>query len=412
MATIKFSIRSNKNPARIYVRVRNGRSLDLKIPTNWHINPTEWNADSGKPKRTNQVNLKKLSQSLNLLYSDILALINTSETAQVNPNELKALIDPKRARKQAIPSGLVDYYLYYIEHLKRKADLGRIAKTTVTKYKGNMRIIEGMQKHYGEHYQVKDVNLNFIEQLEGYCQNIMLYNTNTTGRAIKFLKTVCRHARINGVPTDLQLDAIKGYSKKIGFIVLSWDDLKAIGEAQLNSEHLENARDWLLISCYTGQRVSDFLDFDKNKLSELKDSKGNAVPIIDFVQKKTGKHIKLPYGKLVQSILDKREGDFPRKISSQKYNEYIKEVCKIAGINNKVQGAKHDPESNRKKEGVYERWELVTSHIGRRSFASNYYGKIPTPSIMYATGHSTEQMLLRYIGKTNQDRALELAKYF
>lgn len=55
-------------------------------------------------------------------------------------------------------------------------------------------------------------------------------------------------------------------------------------------------------------------------------------------------------------------------------------------------------------------WKLLTENhaypllIGRRSFASNFYGKIPTPLLMEATGHSTEQMFQRYISSTNTER--------
>ena len=55
---------------------------------------------------------------------------------------------------------------------------------------------------------------------------------------------------------------------------------------------------------------------------------------------------------------------------------------------------------------------LVSSHIGRRSFASNNYGKIPTSFLMYITGHTTEAMFLTYIGKSNKDIAMELTNYF
>jgi hypothetical protein len=39
----------------------------------------------------------------------------------------------------------------------------------------------------------------------------------------------------------------------------------------------------------------------------------------------------------------------------------------------------------------------------RRSFASNYYGKIETPLLMNITGHSKEPTFLTYIG-THQNK--------
>ena len=45
----------------------------------------------------------------------------------------------------------------------------------------------------------------------------------------------------------------------------------------------------------------------------------------------------------------------------------------------------------------------MTSHIIRRSFASNYYGKIETPLLKNITGHSKESTFLTYIG-THQNK--------
>ncbi|OAH72711.1 hypothetical protein AXA65_09750 [Chryseobacterium sp. FP211-J200] len=66
----------------------------------------------------------------------------------------------------------------------------------------------------------------------------------------------------------------------------------------------------------------------------------------------------------------------------------------------------------RTKDVDAEKWEILSSHIGRRSFASNFYGKIPTPLLMEATGHSTEQIFLRYINPIDNDRILSLSNYF
>jgi len=55
---------------------------------------------------------------------------------------------------------------------------------------------------------------------------------------------------------------------------------------------------------------------------------------------------------------------------------------------------------------------MVSTHTARRSFATNHYGKLPTPVIMSATGHTTEKMLLAYIGKTAKDNALVLQDFW
>ncbi|MNN74712.1 hypothetical protein D3C81_1909410 [compost metagenome] len=60
---------------------------------------------------------------------------------------------------------------------------------------------------------------------------------------------------------------------------------------------------------------------------------------------------------------------------------------------------------------VLQKWQAITSHIGRRSFASNFYGKIPTLLLMEATGHSTEQMFNRYVSLANTERTVALGTH-
>jgi hypothetical protein len=137
----------------------------------------------------------------------------------------------------------------------------------------------------------------------------------------------------------------------------------------------------------------------------------------------------VPLHPKVLEILEKRNGKFPKPITDQKYNDYIKTVCQIAELNEEIKGSKLidlNKEENelkkaknkeeiklyRKEENIYKKWELTTSHIGRRSFCTNFYGTIPTSYLIYVSGHSTEKEFLNYLGKNNKDLALELTKYF
>ncbi|MNT12496.1 hypothetical protein D3C72_1474230 [compost metagenome] len=139
--------------------------------------------------------------------------------------------------------------------------------------------------------------------------------------------------------------------------------------------------------------------------------------LIEFTQKKTGKIMTIPVHPKVIEVLNKRNGVFPYAISSQKYNDYIKIVCEIAEITEMVTGSKltetyEDSGIYRKENGTFRKCDLVSSHIGRRSFATNFYGTIPTSLLINITGHSTEVMFLSYIGKSNKDLAKETFKYF
>jgi hypothetical protein len=52
------------------------------------------------------------------------------------------------------------------------------------------------------------------------------------------------------------------------------------------------------------------------------------------------------------------------------------------------------------------------NYVCRRSFATNFYGRIPTPILMNITAHGTEKMYLAYIGKTTYDNAFQMLDYF
>lgn len=57
----------------------------------------------------------------------------------------------------------------------------------------------------------------------------------------------------------------------------------------------------------------------------------------------------------MQSILNKRNVKFPREISDQKFNDYIKKASEEVCINEKVEGAKMD-EMEVKENGIRRRF--------------------------------------------------------
>ena len=136
---------------------------------------------------------------------------------------------------------------------------------------------------------------------------------------------------------------------------------------------------------------------------------GNNIKVIDFTQDKTGKIMSVFVNEMVTEILNKRNGDFPRKISDQRYNTYIKIVCEKAGINETVEGTMKDSVTKRQVTGIFEKYKLVVSHIGRRSFASNNFSKFPIVYLMSQTGHTSQRTFFDYIGKTSDELTFAFA---
>lgn len=104
-------------------------------------------------------------------------------------------------------------------------------------------------------------------------------------------------------------------------------------------------------------------------------------------------------------IIDKYNGKLPNPISNQKFNQYLKEIAKKSASLS-VRVSKTMVRSGKKVTIDYKKWELVSSHVARRSFATNAYLQgIPALTIMAITGHKTEKAFLRYIKLSSADHA-------
>ena len=410
MASINLLLQSKKNPSVIYIRLRDGRTLDIKAKTNYHIDPSNWDEVTQRPLKRllKVVDFANLDTDLATLKNDLLKEYNISKGIKViNTLWLKDFLNPTQVEKK-YPDILVDYIDTFIELKKNDIRKPTIVKCNVIKH-----LLELYQKQTKSILYIRNIDSKFKSDFEKYCISVG-YAPNTTARNIRFIKTFCKHAKSNGVETHQQLDSIKAKYHKVESIYLTLEEIELIENIDSTelTESLANARDWLLISCYCGQRVSDFLRFDKSMIRYEKNKEGILKPLIEFTQVKTDKIMTIPLHKKIMEILKKRNGDFPKKISDQKYNDHIKKVCKAAKIEESTHGVKFDHATKKKVEKDYEKWELVSSHIGRRSFATNNYGIIPTSFLMYITGHTTEAMFLTYIGKSNKDIAMELTSYF
>jgi integrase len=410
MASINLLLQSKNSPAVIYVRLRDGRTLDIKAKTNYHVDPANWDDVEQRPtkKALKDVDFANLDTDLATLKNDLLKEYNKSKGVKVvDALWLKDFVNPPQTEEKH-PDKLVDYIGTFIEFKRSEVKNTTIVKCNVIKH-----LLQRYQKDIKSVLYIRDINAKFKVDFERYCISAG-YAPNTTARNIRFIKTFCKHAKANGVETHHQLDGIKAKYHTVAIIYLTPDEIESIEKLESKdlTDGLENARDWLLISCYCGQRVSDFLRFDKSMIRYEKNKAGELKPLIEFTQVKTEKIMTIPLHFKIMEILKKYDDNFPRKISDQKYNEHVKKVCKVADIKEPTHGIKFDHETKKKVEKDYEKWELVSSHIGRRSFATNNYGIIPTSFLMNITGHTTEAMFLKYIGKSNKDIAMELTSYF
>jgi integrase len=278
-----------------------------------------------------------------------------------------------------------------------------LSKSRINSYNNLLGIFKNYQGK--KTYRVKDINLLFSKQFLNWMLNEKEYSESYARKKINDLKTVCGDAAIYGIQTSGQLKLIKGGKPINEFIIyLNPSELKKIEKAKLISKAHQNARKWLLFGCHIGQRGGDLLNITKDNFVTR-----NNLEVIELTQQKTGKKVTIPILEKTKEIL--RDG-LPHPIAIQNFNNYIKQVCKIAELNELIKGRKYDKEKERRITGTHEKWELITSHVCRRSFATNLYGVLPTPLIMQITAHSTEKMFLQYIGKGSLDYAQQIADFY
>lgn len=406
MAAITFSYRSKKEFAPLEARLsftHNQKRFSFYTRSRIEVTKDFWQ-DYKKGinfRDTEKANLKAdVDSEINNIRKHTLKQFNQAEVSYINKDWFKNTIEDyyRPNQKLKLPEYLLPYFDYYLNFKKNELNVN---KRSVQRWKVIRNKIESLQKANNELYKISDINEDFLIKWTDYskAQN---YASDTTKKEFSYIKTVCKHAKTKGINVSPELDSlrIKLSKHQTPKIYLSLSELEKIKAVEGLPPYLENAKDWLLISCFTGQRISDFMRFNK---SMLRISKGKH--FLDIKQEKTGKDVTVPILPIVLDILEKRNGNFPKPISDQRYNDYIKEVAKRAGLNKLTEGGIR--KDNRKVNGKYPKWQLVTSHIGRRSFATNFYGKLPTTFLKDITGHGTEQMLLAYIGKTSKDTAFE-----
>ncbi len=415
MASINFRTKgSNKPEASIYVTFRNGRDCILEMKSGITAPMSDW-ITGGKVvvKRNDPHHYIKqnLQASLDGLRSKISDEIN--KTTDYTKEWLEGCVNEYHGIKPKTNDLLLDYFDKYVNYISNQVANIRSQNTTKTYVTSRSRI-EEFQNYKGREYRVQDVDITLKGQFIEWARNIAKYRPATYMKTVKQIKTVLKYAKRNGIDVDetyLQdTESMEIQKRKItgvSIVFLSVEEIAHLMRYE-GLDHLVNARDWLVISCWTGCRVSDLMKLTSANIhTTISGEKA-----IKYTQQKTGDKITAPYHPHVAQIIERNGGNFPRPITPQRYNDYIKEVCRLVGMKDQIEGEKHNPEINRKERGIFPKYELVTSHIGRRSFASNHYGQLPTEVVMLVTGHDTVRQFLDYVGKDPEEHIVLMHKFY
>jgi integrase len=175
------------------------------------------------------------------------------------------------------------------------------------------------------------------------------------------------------------------------------DELRVLQEANL-PDHLAEVRDFFLVMCYSGLRHSDASRITPDTI------KGR---FIELTTKKTSKPLRIPLSGRAEAILKRYDYRLP-EIGVVQFNRLIKTLCREVGFTELIQV----PKMVKGVEVIrdYEKWELVSSHTGRRSCLTLLASAgVPLSDIIGISGHSTIQALEKYLLQSQSDKAESLS---
>lgn len=408
MATINYRIKSKENKeVSIYVYFRPSGSTVISTKTGYTVNPKNW-SKSKKRAKASDPHLHNLNISLDNLITFLSQSLNYD-------NQQGVEIDNKWLRKKVneynnkVPPSDNSYLFNFLDTsierlgLKRANDGSKgLKKSTLKGYNTFRNVLNTYEEEIGYRIRFSGLDKGFIDDFFKWLVEEKKYAKSQSSRLMKRLKKLLKDAQIEGIPVSINPDLIgREYMyqpEKVINVITKEDFLKIVNLKGL-PDYLENTRKWILIGLMIGQRVSDLLRLNKDMIRFEEEN----LAMIDIVQQKTNTQVTIPVeNHYVLNILKSKP---PHKISPQRLNEYMKEVFKRAGINEIIQGYRLNPKTKRKEKMEGPKYEFITSHDLRRSFATYHYdnGK-SVGKIMKITGHKRESTFYDYIGKNpNKD---------
>ncbi len=402
--TFFFFLSKNASAKNIHLKlIDEDQNINFTFRLALRIDKNDWDIKKQRPVNIYLKKYKNINRRLNEIKLSLTSHINKKLKKKAKLTQ-KGLL--KEIHKICSIEKILyteNSLLYFVQHyIKSKKDI--ICNTTYKRYNVFFGLIQRFEGYMGERLYIDKIDMEVISSFIRFGKNEE-YSESTIYRTIHFIKTILNFAERKNIRTNVaQLNNIRFEKQKKEVIVLSEKEILKIKNAKI-PKSLQTARDWLLISCYTGQRISDFMRFSTDKIVKINDRY-----CLNFIQQKTKKEITLPLHPTVLRIIQQNRCSFPKQMDMHKYNEHIKEIARICNLDELIKAKKRV--GYRSKIMEIEKWQLITSHIGRRSFATNFYGKIPTALLMEATGHCSEQMFLKYIALINKDRILSLSNYF
>lgn len=178
-------------------------------------------------------------------------------------------------------------------------------------------------------------------------------------------------------------------------VYLTEEELQRLIDYTPRNQREEYVRAIFCICAFCGTRHSDALNLNESNIA------GDS---LQYVSVKTKIHATVPLKPIVRRyILDRPQIE----VDDTTYNRIIRNICRKCGITDKVKIFKAG------KECEGEKWEYVSSHTARRTFASLLYLRgVDLYTISRMIGHTSVKTTEGYIHAELRTDSEELMGYF
>ena len=322
---------------------------------------------------------------------------------------------------------------YYKNNLVTTA-IQRVIEVEYFDKKDSLRLFSQLMAKVVEYQKVKrlklktkDVTQDFINGFYAFLVTYFKHSHATSNKHCKSLTHAVRYQK-NAFPNIVEvshnINSVKykrltkseiRVRKDEIVIPLSFSELDLIHNTEV-PERLQDVKKTILFISEVGLRVSDF-----NKLTDENIKTNNqGVKYWGFWNKKTGYDVVLPINQRILKYIDcygKPKTTF-KENDNVTLNKQIKEICEIAGIDGVVKSRKsqsvivNGKSTRRSISNTYKKFEIITNHSFRRSFATNYIKVIGAYNVRAVTGHKSDEMLYNYINESsiNDDQISQMLK--
>lgn len=413
-------------PINCVIRFNNQR---MNVGTGFKVTPSHWSATKQRIKNVVEVldkdKINAFLDELENVISDFVVECKT-KCLPLTKEDVKQRVDAhlNPVVVTAKPKTLIDFVRWYIEtcptRLVRgsKARTGRfISPDTVRRYKTTLNGLEAFAQTYPRPLTFDNIDVAFYKAFTSWL-TARNYATNNVSKYVENVKGFMSAAVDEGYTTNLAYRKFSNLREDAENVYLTETELQRIYNLDFSeNSRLERVRDSFIFAAWTGLRFSDFSTLQPE---HIKSDEGG-YKYLDLRQRKTGVRVRIPIvHETVTQILVKYSNCLPNGISNQKSNDYIKEICQMAELNDPV--LKHVTKGGKAvvktidgwhevSSGI-EKWRLVTTHTARRSFATNMFKRgMPTLLIMKLTGHKKESEFLKYI-KVDAQETLTLMRQY